>query len=155
MQCPYCRTTESRVVDSRDAGAGTVVWRRRACDGCQRRFTTYERVEHALPMVVKKDGQREPFDREKILKSLRIACNKRPVATDTLEETAAALERELAERGEKELASRVIGERVMARLKELDGIAYVRFASVYKSFRDIDEFKAEMDELLSARGDKE
>ena len=141
-------------MDSRDAGAGTVVWRRRACDGCQRRFTTYERVEHALPMVVKKDGQREPFDRDKILKSLRIACNKRPVATDTLEETAAALERELAERGEKELASQVIGERVMARLKELDDIAYVRFASVYKSFRDIDEFKTEMDELLSSRDDK-
>src|SRR5688572_17468377 len=148
MQCPYCRAMESRVVDSRDAAAGTVVWRRRTCDGCQRRFTTYERVEHALPMVVKKEGRREPFEREKILKSLRIACNKRPIATDTLEETAATLERELAERGEKELSSQVIGERVMARLKELDGIAYVRFASVYRSFRDVDEFMAEMGELM-------
>jgi transcriptional repressor NrdR len=111
-------------------------------------------VEHALPVVVKKDGQREPFDRDKILRSLRIACNKRPVATDTLEETAAALERELSERGEKEVPSRMIGERVMARLKGLDGIAYVRFASVYKSFRDIDEFKAEMDELLLSRDDQ-
>lgn len=146
---------ESRVVDSRDAAGGTVVWRRRACDACQRRFTTYERVEHALPVVVKRDGQREPFDRDKILRSLRIACNKRPIATDTLEETAAELERELAERGEKEVSSGVIGERVMARLKELDGIAYVRFASVYKSFRDIDEFMAEMDDLMQARGPKQ
>jgi transcriptional repressor NrdR len=136
------------VVDSRDAAGGTVVWRRRTCDGCQRRFTTYERVEHALPMVVKKEGRREPFERDKILKSLRIACNKRPIATDALEETAATLERELAERGEKEVSSQVIGERVMARLKELDGIAYVRFASVYRSFRDVDEFMAEMGELM-------
>lgn len=154
MQCPFCRAMESRVVDSRDAAAGTVVWRRRTCDGCQRRFTTYERVEHALPMVVKKEGRREPFDREKILKSLRIACNKRPIATDELEETAATLERELAERGEKELSSQVIGERVMARLKELDGIAYVRFASVYKSFRDVDEFMTEMGELMKTPGAK-
>jgi len=155
MQCPYCRAMESRVVDSRDAAGGTVVWRRRACDACQRRFTTYERVEHALPIVVKRDGQREPFERDKILRSLRIACNKRPIATDTLEETAAELERELAERGEKEVSSGAIGERVMARLKVLDGIAYVRFASVYKSFRDIDEFMTEMDGLLQARGQKE
>jgi transcriptional repressor NrdR len=155
MQCPYCRAMETRVVDSRLAAGGTVVWRRRACDACQRRFTTYERVEHAPPMVVKKDGQREPFDRDKILRSLRIACNKRPISTDDLEATAAALERELSESGEKEVASVVIGERVMARLKALDGVAYVRFASVYKSFRDIDEFKAEMDELIDARREPE
>jgi transcriptional repressor NrdR len=142
------------VVDSRDAAAGTVVWRRRTCDGCQRRFTTYERVEHALPMVVKKEGRREPFERDKILKSLRIACNKRPIATDTLEEAAATLERELSERGEKEVSSQEIGERVMARLKELDGIAYVRFASVYRSFRDVDEFMSEMGELVKLRGAK-
>jgi len=122
MQCPFCRVMETRVVDSRLAAGGTTVWRRRACDGCQRRFTTYERVEHSLPIVVKKDGQREPF------------------------------EREIGEAGDKEIASMVIGERVMARLKELDGVAYVRFASVYKSFRDIDEFMAEMDDLLRARG---
>jgi transcriptional repressor NrdR len=142
---------ESSVVDSRLAAGGTTVWRRRACDACQRRFTTYERVEHSLPIVVKKDGQRVPFDREKILRSLRIACNKRPISADALEETAAALEREIGEGGEKEIASVVIGERVMARLKQLDGVAYVRFASVYKSFRDIDEFMAEMDDLLRAR----
>jgi|SRR6266545_6434587 transcriptional repressor NrdR len=151
MQCPFCRGMESSVVDSRLAAGGTTVWRRRACDACQRRFTTYERVEHSLPIVVKKDGQREPFDRNKILRSLRIACNKRPISADTLEETATALEREIGEGGEKEIASVVIGERVMARLKQLDGVAYVRFASVYKSFRDIDEFMAEMDDLLRSR----
>jgi transcriptional repressor NrdR len=153
MQCPYCREMDSRVVDSRLAAGGTLVWRRRACDACQRRFTTYERVEHTLPTVVKKDGQREPFDRDKILRSLRIACNKRPVSADQLEEQAEALERELGESGEKEVASLVIGERVMERLKKLDEVAYVRFASVYRSFRDIDEFMAEMGKLVRARHD--
>ena len=153
MQCPYCREMDSRVVDSRLAAGGPQVWRRRECDACKRRFTTYERVEQTLPVVVKKDGQREPFDRDKILRSLRIACNKRPVSTDQLEEQAEALERELGESGDKEVASRVIGERVMARLKKLDEVAYVRFASVYRSFRDIDEFMAEMGKLVRARND--
>ena len=142
---------DSRVVDSRLAAGGTVTWRRRECDACNRRFTTYERVEHALPTVVKKDGQREPFDREKVLRSLRIACNKRPVSADALEEHAEALERELAESGEKEVPSLVIGERVMGRLKTLDDVAYVRFASVYRSFRDIDEFMVEMGKLVRSR----
>ena len=151
MQCPYCREMDSRVVDSRLAAGGTVTWRRRECDACKRRFTTYERVEHTLPTVVKKDGQREPFDRQKVLRSLRIACNKRPVPADALEEHAEALERELAESGEKEVPSLVIGERVMERLKALDDVAYVRFASVYKSFRDIDEFMVEMSKLVRSR----
>ncbi len=151
MQCPYCREMDSRVVDSRLAAGGTVTWRRRECDGCKRRFTTYERVEHTLPTVVKKDGEREPFDREKLLRSLRIACNKRPVSADALEEHAEALERELAESGEKEVPSLVIGERVMERLKTLDDVAYVRFASVYRSFRDIDEFMVEMSKLVRAK----
>ncbi len=151
MQCPFCREMDSRVADSRLVAAGTVVWRRRECDGCKRRFTTYERVEHALPVVVKTDGTREPFAREKVLKSLKIACNKRPVAIDTLEAHAEELEREIAESGDKEVASRVIGERVMRRLKELDEVAYVRFASVYKSFRDIDEFMSEMGKLVRTR----
>jgi transcriptional repressor NrdR len=142
---------ESRVVDSRLVAGGTVTWRRRECDGCKRRFTTYERVEHALPIVVKKNGQREPFDRQKILRSLRIACNKRPVSADRLEEHAEALELELSESGEKEVASQLIGERVMERLKTLDAVAYVRFASVYRSFRDIDEFMQEMGKLVRAR----
>jgi transcriptional repressor NrdR len=144
---------DSRVIDSRLAAGGTVVWRRRECDVCQRRFTTYERIEHALPIVVKKDGQREPFDRQKVLRSLRIACNKRPVSADALDEHAEALERELAESGDKEVPSRIIGERVMERLKSLDGVAYVRFASVYKSFRDIDEFMDEMGKLVRRKQD--
>jgi transcriptional repressor NrdR len=145
---------DSRVVDSRLVAGGTVTWRRRECDACEKRFTTYERVEQTLPTVVKKDGQRESFDRDKVLRSLRIACNKRPVPADKLEEVAESLERELAESGEKEVSSLVIGERVMARLKALDGVAYVRFASVYRSFRDIDEFMSEMSKLVRARGDE-
>jgi transcriptional repressor NrdR len=142
---------DSRVVDSRLAAGGTVTWRRRECDSCHQRFTTYERVEHALPTVVKKGGQRQPFERQKVLQSLRIACNKRPVTEDQLEEAAEALERELSEAGDKEVPSMLIGERVMARLKILDEVAYVRFASVYKSFRDIDEFMREMGDMVRAR----
>jgi transcriptional repressor NrdR len=139
------------VVDSRLAAGGTATWRRRECDSCKRRFTTYERVEYSLPIVVKKNGRREQFSREKVLRSLRIACNKRPVSADAMEEAAEAVERELAESGEKEVSSRLIGERVMARLEKLDGVAYVRFASVYKSFRDVDEFMTEMSELVRSR----
>lgn len=151
MQCPYCRQLESRVVDSRLAAGGTVTWRRRECDTCKRRFTTYERVEYTLPSVVKKDGQRVPFDREKILRGVRIACNKRPVSADQMEAHVEAIERELAERGDREVSSLWIGERVMAFLKELDEVAYVRFASVYKSFRDVDEFMTEMTQLVRSR----
>lgn len=152
MQCPSCRQMDSRVVDSRLVAGGTVTWRRRECDACKRRFTTYERFELSLPVVVKKDGQREAFDRNKVLASLRIACNKRPVSTETLDEEAEALERELSESGEREISSQVIGERVMERLKRLDGVAYVRFASVYKSFRDIDEFMREMSVFVRQQG---
>lgn len=151
MECPYCRQLDSRVVDSRLVAAGTVTWRRRECDGCRRRFTTYERVEHIVPVVVKKSGFREPFDRQKVLRSMQVACSKRQVSVDTIEGEAAALERELSESGEKEIASHEIGQRVMSRLKRLDGVAYVRFASVYRSFRDIDEFMAEMSELVRSR----
>jgi transcriptional repressor NrdR len=139
---------ESRVVDSRLVSGGTVTWRRRECDACKRRFTTYERLEQTLPIVVKKDGQRESFERSKLLASFRIACNKRPVSADTLEEEAESIERELAESGDREVTTLMIGERVMARLKKLDEVAYVRFASVYKSFRDIDEFMREMSTLV-------
>ena len=144
---------ESRVVDSRLVTGGTVTWRRRECDGCKRRFTTYERVETTLPTVIKKDGQRETFDRTKILRSLNIACNKRPVSPEALDEQAEQLERELGESGEKEISSRIIGERVMARLKALDEVAYVRFASVYRSFRDIDEFMSEMGKLVRSKSE--
>jgi transcriptional repressor NrdR len=148
MECPYCRQMDSRVVDSRVATGGAAIWRRRECDSCAKRFTTYERVEQTLPVVIKKSGQREPFERRKILKSLTIACNKRPVSIEVLEQEAASIERELSELGEREVPSLLVGERVMARLKALDGVAYVRFASVYKSFRDIDEFMVEMSQLV-------
>ena len=148
MQCPYCHEMDSRVVDSRLASGGTLTWRRRGCDACKRRFTTYERVEQTLPAIIKRDGQREPFDRAKVLRSLQIACIKRPISIDTLEEQVSLVERQLAESGERELPSRAIGERVMALLKALDQVAYVRFASVYKSFRDVDEFMQEMTQLV-------
>jgi transcriptional repressor NrdR len=151
MQCPYCKTLDSRVVDSRLASGGTVTWRRRECDQCKRRFTTYERVEHTLPAVVKKDGKRQPFEREKVLRSLRVACSKRPISGDQLDEIAEAIELELSLLGEREVTSRMVGERVMDRLKALDEVAYVRFASVYKSFRDIDEFMREVGSLVRAR----
>ncbi|MBM4362319.1 MAG: transcriptional repressor NrdR [Deltaproteobacteria bacterium] len=151
MHCPSCHQLASRVVDSRLASGGTVTWRRRECDSCKRRFTTYERVEYVLPTVVKKDGQREPFDREKLLRSLRIACNKRPVSADTLEAQVDAIERELEARGDREVSTLWIGEQVMTGLQGLDPVAYVRFASVYKSFRDIDEFMREMAQLVRAR----
>ncbi|MBN1611017.1 MAG: transcriptional repressor NrdR [Polyangiaceae bacterium] len=152
MECPFCSETNSRVVDSRVAAGGTAIWRRRECDACHKRFTTYERVEYTLPTVIKKSGQREQFDRQKVLRGMRIACNKRPISEDALEREASAVERALAESGEKEVASLLIGERVMARLKALDAVAYVRFASVYKSFRDIDEFVQEMATLVRSRG---
>lgn len=151
MQCPNCKATDSRVIDSRVAANGQVTWRRRECDACKRRFTTYERVEYTLPVVIKRDGRREAFDRKKILDSLRVACNKRPVSDEQLDARVEALERELAEEALRELSSRSLGERVMHLLRELDDVAYVRFASVYKSFRDIDEFITEMSTLVRSR----
>jgi transcriptional repressor NrdR len=151
MQCPFCHEVDCRVVDSRLATDGTSTWRRRECDSCKQRFTTYERVEYSLPTVVKNNGQRQPFMRDKVIKSMQVACNKRPVSTEQIEAQALQLERELANQGEREVASLVIGERVMQRLKEMDEVAYVRFASVYRSFRDIDEFMHEMSKLVGSR----
>jgi transcriptional repressor NrdR len=155
MQCPYCREVDCRVIDSRLVSDSTVTWRRRECDRCKQRFTTYERVEYTLPTVVKKNGQRMPFVREKVIKGMRTACNKRPVSTEQIENHAEQLEQELANLGEREISSLVIGERVMQRLKELDEVAYVRFASVYRSFRDIDEFMMEMTKLVRSRTSEE
>jgi transcriptional repressor NrdR len=138
-------------VDSRVSTTGELTRRRRSCDGCQRRFTTYERVEEILPTVVKKDGRRERFERQKLVSGLRIACNKRPVSVEQIEAITDAIERDIQEREEKEIASSLIGEKVMARLREADEVAYVRFASVYRSFRDIDEFLAELGKLVKAR----
>jgi transcriptional repressor NrdR len=145
---------EDKVIESRAGGVGDVVRRRRECEACERRFTTYERVEEALPTVVKKDGRREPYDRQKLLRGLRIACNKRPVSTDQIEAMADAIEREVQEAGtgRREVTSSELGERGMAHLRSVDEVAYVRFASVYRSFRDIDEFLTELGKLVKAKG---
>ena len=151
MRCPFCAHLDSKVIDSRVSTVGDVIRRRRECESCARRFTSRERVEDVLPVVVKKAGVREPFDREKVLRGVRLACNKRPVAMDRIEKFIEELERELVESEAKEVASQEIGERVMRKLRELDEVAYVRFASVYRSFRDIEEFRSELDKMARAR----
>jgi len=157
MRCPFCAHLESRVIDSRVATAGDVIRRRRECEACARRFTSRERVEDVLPVVIKKDGVREPFDRAKVLGGMRMACHKRPVAEEGIERFIDELERDLIDGEAKEVESKAIGERVMRRLRELDEVAYVRFASVYRSFRDLDEFRLELDriELARTRGEAE
>ncbi len=144
MRCPYCAHLEDRVVDSREAQDGQATRRRRECLGCARRFTTYERIEEVLPQVVKKDGRREPFDRTKIVEGVAIACQKRPVSAEQVQALVGSVERQLQELGEKEIRTSVIGEAVMGRLRELDEVAYVRFASVYRAFRDVGEFMTEL-----------
>ena len=151
MRCPFCSHVDSKVIDSRVSTAGDVIRRRRECDACARRFTSRERVEDVLPVVVKKDGLREPFDREKVLRGVRLACNKRPVTMVRIEAFIDELERELIEGEAKEVGSQEIGERVMRLLRELDEVAYVRFASVYRSFRDIEEFRSELEKMARGR----
>jgi len=154
MRCPFCHDLENRVVDSRLGKEGDAIRRRRHCEHCGRRFTTYERVEESLPMVVKKDGRREPFERAKIVNGLKRACEKRPVPVDTIEALVDKIERQLQEGGEREVTSRAIGETVMRELHALDAVAYVRFASVYRSFRDVHEFMRELEDLISERRGK-
>jgi len=149
VRCPFCAHLEDRVVDSRTGKNGEIIRRRRECLRCQRRFTTYERVEEVLPTVVKKDGRREPFDRHKILAGIEKACQKRPVSAAVIEGVVQEIENELLELGEKEIPGNAIGQRVMARLQLLDDVAYVRFASVYRQFKDITQFIEEVRELLS------
>jgi transcriptional repressor NrdR len=151
VRCPFCRDLENRVIDSRLGKDGDAIRRRRHCERCGRRFTTYERVEEALPMVVKKDGRREPFERAKIVNGIKRACEKRPVSVDTIEALADSIERQLQESGEREVTSRAIGEAVMREMHDVDGVAYVRFASVYRSFRDVHEFMHELEELIAQR----
>jgi transcriptional repressor NrdR len=139
------------VLDSRESQEGSVIRRRRECLACKERFTTYERVEELAPLIIKKDGRREEFDREKLLTGLKKACEKRPVALEQLEAIISSIERKLQESGEREVASSLLGEEVMAQLKDLDEVAYVRFASVYRSFRDIAEFMNELKDLLSTQ----
>jgi transcriptional repressor NrdR len=147
VKCPFCGQLESKVTDSRAGTSGDVIRRRRECEACGRRFTTYERVEEVLPLVIKKDGRREAFDRQKVLGGLRRACDKRAVPLERMESIVDTIERELMDGGEKEIASERVGEKVMAQLREVDPVAYVRFASVYRQFRDIDELRSEIDQL--------
>jgi transcriptional repressor NrdR len=148
MNCPFCSHVETRVVDSRLGREGNNIRRRRECEQCNKRFTTYERVEEMLPLVVKKDGRREAFDRQKIVAGMQRACEKRPVSIAAIEQFVDRFEQSLQESGDKEIPSNRIGEAVMAALHEIDQVAYVRFASVYREFRDINEFMAELTEIL-------
>jgi len=148
MKCPFCSCDETRVIDSRLGKEGNNIRRRRECVDCERRFTTYERVEEILPMVVKKDGRREPFDRSKIIAGIRSACEKRPIPIETIEKLVDKLEMQLQESSEREIQAAVIGEAVMKALHDLDEIAYVRFASVYRQFKDINEFMQELTDIL-------
>ncbi|HHL40898.1 MAG TPA: transcriptional repressor NrdR [Deltaproteobacteria bacterium] len=148
MKCPFCGHIEDKVIDSRLSQDGDATRRRRECLRCSKRFTTYERVEELLPHVIKKDGTRELFDRTKILKGLRKACEKRPVAMDAVEEAIDRVEMRFVGSGEREVSSAAIGEAVMEELRGLDEVAYVRFASVYREFRDINEFMRELKDLL-------
>ncbi len=149
MRCPHCSSMDNKVVDSRMGKEGESIRRRRECLKCGGRFTTYERVEEVLPLVIKKDGRREPFDRQKILNGLKKACEKRPISMEMLERTVDEIEKVLQDKGLKEIPSTMVGEEVMERLHKLDEVAYVRFASVYRSFRDINEFMSELKDILS------
>ena len=154
MKCPFCDELEDKVVDSRMAKEGEVIRRRRECLACRRRYTTYERVEEILPMVVKKDGRRESFDRIKILAGLKKACEKRPISTATIEDVTDRIEKRIQEMGETEIESRIVGEELMKELHQLDQVAYVRFASVYREFKDIDQFMEELKTLAQQRRER-
>lgn len=151
MKCPYCGHLGDKVVDSRESREGEVIRRRRECLECGRRFTSYERIDEIPYMVIKKDGSRERFERQKLIAGLLKACEKRPVSVAALEAVADRIETALQERAEREMSTAEIGEAVMHELKRLDKVAYVRFASVYRHFRDIGEFMTELKDLLNAR----
>jgi transcriptional repressor NrdR len=148
---PFCFNQENRVIDSRISKDGGAIRRRRECLGCSRRFTTYEVVEDVMPMVVKKDGRREPYDRMKIKSGLIKACEKRPISMDIIEGIVDRVERACQDTQGKEVSASFIGERVMAALQDLDGVAYVRFASVYRQFRDVNDFLDELKDLLKTK----
>lgn len=152
MRCPFCKSDNDKVVDSRSSEGGGVIRRRRECLECGRRYTTYERVEEIPLRVIKKDGTRQPFERRKILEGMMKACEKRPVSTETLERIVQDIERKLADIADREVTSRQIGEMVMQHLRELDQVAYVRFASVYRAFKDINQFLEELRPMLEKKG---
>jgi transcriptional repressor NrdR len=154
MRCPFCSATEDKVVDTRPSENDQIIRRRRECAGCGRRFTTYERIEEVMPLVIKKDGRRESFDRGKIMAGLLRACEKRPVPIEELERRIDQIERSIQELGEKEVPSTKIGDAVLAALRELDAIAYLRFASVYLSFNDLGELMNEVQRLMQSKGGK-
>jgi len=154
VKCPFCDELEDKVVDSRMAKEGEVIRRRRECLGCKRRYTTYERVDEILPVVVKKDGRRESFDRSKTLAGLKKACEKRPISTATIEAVTDRIEKRIQEMGETEIESRIVGEELMKELHQLDQVAYVRFASVYREFKDIDQFMDELRTLAQQRRER-
>lgn len=147
MRCPFCQTYEDKVIETRVSKDGTEIRRRRECEGCQRRYTTYERIEDSMPQVVKNDGSRQAFDRNKIERGIRAAVVKRKVSAEQIAQIAEAVEREVGELGVQEIASREIGERVLPKLKALDQVAYVRFASIYRDFGDLEHFVQEVDAL--------
>ena len=147
MRCPFCGHGEDRVVDSRESREGDVIRRRRECTSCGRRFTSYEKIESLPFQVVKRDERREPFDRLKLMRGLQVACRKRPVSQDALEQVADFIEMAMNDAGEREISSRKIGALVMTRLRDLDPVAYVRFASVYRNFEDVESFVKELHEL--------
>ncbi len=155
MKCPYCSEIDNKVIDSRLSKDGRTIRRRRECLACTRRFTTYEKLEDVLPMVVKKDGRREPFQREKIIAGIVSACQKRPISVTHIEEFVDGVELYFQELGKKEIDSSDVGEKVINKLKEWDEVAYVRFASVYRQFKDIKEFMAELEEILESRREPE
>ena len=147
MRCPFCGTTEDRVVDSRESREADVIRRRRECTKCERRFTSYERIEQVPFQVVKRDERREPYDRVKLMRGLQVACRKRPVPQEKLERLADFIEQAMQDGAEREISSKAIGRMVIERLRELDPVAYVRFASVYRRFEDVDAFVKELHQL--------
>lgn len=151
MKCPYCEHSESKVIDSRESRNGFCIRRRRECLSCTKRFTTYEKIEEIPYMVVKKDGSRQPFDSQKLLRGLLKACEKRPIPVSKLEEIVEEIETKLQESLDKEIKASEIGQLVVKKLKRLDKVAYVRFASVYRDFKDVLEFKEELETLLKEK----
>ncbi len=151
MRCPFCTHPRDKVVDSRESGSGDAIRRRRECMECGRRFTSYERIEEIPYLLIKKDGRREAFDRAKLMAGLNRACEKRPIAAKALSELVDEIEQLVQDSPDRELETKVVGERVMQRLKELDKVAFVRFASVYRQFEDVQEFMAELRGLLETR----
>jgi transcriptional repressor NrdR len=152
MKCPYCGFTQDRVVDSRESKEADSIRRRRECESCNKRFTTYERIDEIPYMVVKKDGRREKFDRQKVLSGLLHACEKRPVSAAKLEQIVDETEAYVVDSPERERSTSEVGELIMSSLKEIDTVAYIRFASVYRDFKDVSEFKQELEQLLSGNG---